>query len=80
MIQSTHPFDDLINFMAHMAPESVLAFRPSDTTIRRVQWLLDREKAGGLKEEEREELDHYLLQEDLMIIAKARAKLQIKSS
>lgn len=63
-----------------MAPESVLAFRPSDVTIRRVQWLLEREKTGILSAEEREELDHYLLQEDLMIIAKARAKLQIKST
>jgi len=78
MTQSIHPFDDLINFLAHMAPESVLAFRPSDATIQRVQWLLEREKKGDLTKEEHEELDHYLLQEDLMIIAKARAKLQVK--
>lgn len=63
-----------------MAPESVLAFRPSDVTIRRVQWLLEREKTGILTSEEHEELDRYLLQEDLMIIAKARAKLQVKST
>ena len=80
MTQHNHPFDDLINFLAHMAPESVLAFRPSKATIHRVHWLLEQEKAGILTLEEQEELDHYLLQEDLMIIAKVRAKLQMSSS
>ena len=76
----THPFDDLINFLARLAPEQVLAFKSSETTIRRVQWLLEREKEGLLTLEEREELDQYLLQEDLMVIAKARARLQISRS
>lgn len=76
----THPFDDLINFLAHMAPEQVLAFKPSEATIHRVQWLMEREKEGLLTHQEREELDQYLLQEDLMVIAKARARLQISHS
>lgn len=58
---------------APIGKDQNIAYRPSDPTIRRVQWLLEGEKTGVLKEEEREELDHYLLQEDLMIIAKARA-------
>lgn len=73
----THPFDDLINFLANMAPEQVLAFRPSEATIKRVQWLLDHEKAGDITAEEHDELERYLLQEDLMVIAKARARLQL---
>lgn len=76
----THPFEDLINFLAHMAPEQVLAFRPSESTIQRVQWLLEREKEGLITPDEREELDRYLLQEDLMVIAKARARLQLARS
>ncbi|MCK6694023.1 MAG: hypothetical protein L6Q97_18220 [Thermoanaerobaculia bacterium] len=76
----THPFDDLINFLAHLAPEQVLAFKPSEATIQRVQWLLEREKEGLISSEEREELDQYLLQEDLMVIAKARARLQLSRS
>lgn len=73
----THPFDDLINFMANMAPEQVLAFRPSEATIQRVQWLLGQEKSGNITAEEQDELEQYLLQEDLMVIAKARARLQL---
>lgn len=76
----THPFDDLINFLAHLAPEQVLAFKPSEATIQRVHWLLEREKEGLISSEEREELDQYLLQEDLMVIAKARARLQLSRS
>lgn len=76
----THPFDDLINFLAQLAPEQVLAFKPSEATIQRVQRLLEREKEGLITLEEREELDQYLLQEDLMVIAKARARLQLPRS
>lgn len=76
----THPFDDLINFLAHLAPEQVLAFKPSESTIHRVQWLLEHEKTGLITDEEKDELDQYLLQEDLMVIAKARARLQLSRS
>lgn len=76
----THPFDDLINFLAHMAPEQVLNFRPSESTLERVKWLLDREKSHAITAEEKDELDQYLLQEDLMVIAKARARLQLSQS
>lgn len=77
---AAHPFDDLINFLATMAPEDVIAFKPSKSTVQRVQWLLTREKEGLISAEEKAELDSFLLQEDLMIIAKARARLQLSNS
>jgi len=80
MTVAIRPFDDLINFIARLAPEQVLAFRPSEATMRRVQFLIEKEKTEGLNLEEKEELDRYLLQEDLMIIAKARAQLLISRS
>lgn len=76
----THPFDDLLNFLAHLAPEQVLAFRPSESTIVRVKWLLDQEKSGVITAEEIDELGQYMLQEDSMIIAKARARLPLFQS
>ncbi len=79
-VAAVRPFDDLINFIARLAPEQVLAFRASEATVRRVQFLIDKEKEEGLSLEEKEELDDYLLQEDLMIIAKARAQLLISRS
>jgi len=77
---AAHPFNDLINFLAGMAPEQVLAFKPSEATVKRVRWLLEREQTGLASQEEREELDRYLLQEDLMVIAKARARSRLSNS
>ncbi|MFN0014046.1 MAG: hypothetical protein ACKVU2_05805 [Saprospiraceae bacterium] len=74
---AAHPFNDLINFLAVMAPEQVLAFKPSEATIKRVRWLLEREQTGLASREEHKELDRYMLQEDLMVIAKARARLRL---
>ncbi|GAB4490324.1 MAG: hypothetical protein OHK0019_08990 [Saprospiraceae bacterium] len=72
---ANRPFEDLIEFLAKMAPEEVLAFRASDATVKRVQTLIEKEKQQSLTSEEKDELERYLIQEDLMIIAKARAKL-----
>lgn len=74
---ANRPFEDLIEFLAKMAPEEVLAFRASDATVKRVQTLIEKEKQQSLTSEEKDELERYLIQEDLMIIAKARAKLRL---
>ena len=74
IMTAVRPFEDLINFMATMAPKDVLAFRASEATIERVGSLLHKQKENTISELEKSELDHYLIQEDLMIIAKARAK------
>jgi hypothetical protein len=74
---ASRPFEDLIEFLAKMAPEDVLAFRASEATVRRVQMLIEKEKQNNITLEEKAELERYLIQEDLMIIAKARAKVRL---
>lgn len=74
------PFDDLIDFLAMLAPKDVLAFKPSEATVRRVEWLISQAKEGKATPTETDELDRYLIQEDLMIIAKARARLRLAQS
>lgn len=71
------PFDDLIDFLARLAPEAVLSFQLSEASIRRIRQLLDLEKAGRLSFEEKEELDRFCIQEDLVNLAKARAQVQL---
>ncbi len=78
MTATVKPFDDLIDFIATLAPADVLAFKPSEATINRLQWLLEKERENQLSMEEKEELERYLIQEDLMIIAKARAHLKLR--
>jgi len=60
-----------------MAPEQVLAFRASEETVRRLQELVLLEREQKITLDERAELERFLLQEDLMVIAKARARMQL---
>ncbi len=74
---AARPFDDLINLLVETAPEKVLEFRASEKTVKRLYDLIEKEKEGNLSLEEKTELEKYLLEEDFIIIAKARARLQI---
>lgn len=71
------PFDDLINLLVETAPEKVLAFRASEKTVKRLYELIEKEKADKILPEEKIELEKYLMEEDFIIIAKARARLQM---
>lgn len=74
---AVRPFEDLINFMATLAPKDVLAFRVSEATTLRVQLLLKKHKDNTITAAENSELERYLMEEELMIIAKARAKARL---
>lgn len=73
----TYPFEDLIGLLVETAPERVLEFRASEKTNRRVYALIEKEKEGAITPEEKAELDRYLLEENLIIIAKARAQVRL---
>ncbi|HEX6748355.1 MAG TPA: hypothetical protein VF092_13750 [Longimicrobium sp.] len=69
-------YSELADFLAaNIAPDTLIAFRPSGNTRRRVVDLVEREKTSGLSRAERSELDHFLSIEHLMRLAKARARL-----
>lgn len=71
----TKVYDEIIDFIAAGAsPAEVVAFKPSEQMQARVSDLLDREKGEGLSPEEKAELDHYLILEHIMRLAKAKAR------
>jgi hypothetical protein len=73
--RATKAYEEVVDFIAAGAkPSSVVAFRPSEATKRRVANLVDLEKSNGLTAEEKSELDLYLQLEHLMRLAKARAR------
>ena len=74
---ANYPFYELIDLLVETAPERVLNFRASEKTAKRVYDLIEKEKAGDITQKEKEELDRYMLEEDLIIIAKARAQLRL---
>ncbi len=78
-MNSTSSVEEIIDFIASgTTPESVMAFRPTLETSRRVENLVDRRKDGTISPEEQTELEDYLQLEHLMILAKARARRHLK--
>jgi hypothetical protein len=73
MIATTSIYDELSGFIASMNPEKVILFRPSDKQQQRLDTLLDKQKEVGLTSEEKTELEHYLIINRIVGLAKARA-------
>lgn len=77
---TTSVFDDVIDFLTSCPqPKEVIAFKPSPSSQRRVSELLEKKRDGHLTESERHELEHFLIIEHLMRLAKARARKRLAS-
>ena len=73
-------YDEIVDFFARgFSPAEVLAFRPSEETLERVRYLLDRNAADDLTEEEAEELEYLGEVEHFMQLVKARAQAYIET-
>lgn len=71
---ATLAYQDLVDLIADANPARVVSFRPSESAQARVNDLIEREKAQGLSEGERRELDQYMQLEHVMRLAKAKAR------
>lgn len=69
----TSAVDEIITFIAGENPTRVLNFKASEETKRRVFELIDKSKIAALEEKDQAELNHYLLLEHLMRLAKIKA-------
>jgi hypothetical protein len=70
----TRAYEEIIDFFAAgTTPKSLIDFQPSEVSKERVADLIFREKTGNLTTDEKAELDHYLMLEHLLRLAKARA-------
>ncbi|MEZ4712819.1 MAG: hypothetical protein R3A44_36865 [Caldilineaceae bacterium] len=68
-------YAEIIDFLAAgTTPDSLIAFRPSESAKQRVEELIYREKLSLLTVEETDELNHYMQLEHIMRLAKARAR------
>jgi hypothetical protein len=67
-------YEEIINFLAAgMTSQSLIDFQVSDSVKERVADLIWREKNQGISPDEKSELDHYLILEHLLRLAKAQA-------
>ncbi len=69
----TQIYDEIVDFIAGSDPRRVLDFKASEATNQRVTELLEKEREGRVTEAEQEELDHYLMLEHIIRLAKAKA-------
>jgi hypothetical protein len=71
MIQTV--YDEVANFMATMNPEKVIAFKPSEANQIRFDDLLYKQNQQALTVEEKSEIEHYLMLNRIIGLAKAQA-------
>lgn len=66
-------YDEVADFMATMNPARVIAFKPSEANQNRLDFLLGKQLERKLSTEEKSELEHYLMLNSIIGLAKARA-------
>lgn len=73
-------YDEIVDLLARGSrPAEILRFRPSRAAQRRATYLLERNRAGELTDEEAAELEQLGQFEHLMQLVKARARLHVDS-
>jgi hypothetical protein len=66
-------YDEIASLLAQLAPAKVLAFQASKEMQDRLEFLIEKSKDGALTSREKDELDHYIVLERLVRLAKIRA-------
>jgi DNA replicative helicase MCM subunit Mcm2 (Cdc46/Mcm family) len=70
-------YDEVADFIGKMNPSKILELKAPIESKDRVYALIEKEKEEGLSTSEKDELDHYLVLERLIRLAKAHARVQI---
>jgi hypothetical protein len=72
--QTIKVYDEIIELIARgTTPQSVINFHLSDNAQNRLEDLIYHSKNNELTQEEKQELDSYLILEHIMTLAKAKA-------
>jgi len=75
----TQAAPEIARFLAHHpVPEQIVAFHPSSEGAERAYELIPIERDGSLTEEERKELESYLMIDYLMELVEREAQQQLR--
>lgn len=66
-------YDELASILAQLDHDRIMKLRASKNTQERFDYLLDKHKYDEITTEEKEELDHFLIFDRLVRMAKIRA-------
>ena len=79
MLLKTQAATEIAQFLAnHHTPEQIVAFHPSSEVAERAYELIHTEREWSLTEEERKELESYVVIEYLMELVKLEAQRQLR--
>ena len=79
MLLKTQAATEIARFLTnHPTPEQIVAFHPSSEVAERAYELIQTERDGALTEEERQELESYVVIEYLMELVKLEAQRQLR--
>jgi hypothetical protein len=76
----SHPeglFDELVNYLVAIDPETILAFKPSISLEERLEYLVDQNRVDALPPDEQTELDEFLRLNHLVNMLKIRARKEL---
>ncbi len=73
MVVQSNVYDELAEFLASLAPEKVLAFKPSEKKQKRLSELLELQQTRSLTALEQMEMEHFFTLERIIRVAKAHA-------
>jgi hypothetical protein len=79
VLLKTQAATEIARFLAHHpTPEQIVAFHPSAEVAERAYELIQTERDGVLSEDERQELESYVVIEYLMELVKLEAQRQLR--
>lgn len=79
MLLKTRAATEIAQFLAHhLTPEQIVAFHPSSEVAERAYELIHAERDRSLTEDERRELESYMVIEYLMELIKLEAHQQLR--
>lgn len=70
-------YDHVAETIAAMNPTKVLEIRAPKAATERLESLIEKKNEQGLTAAEKDELDHFLVLERLIRLAKAHARIQL---
>jgi hypothetical protein len=73
-------YDQIAELIARLDPITVLGLKANDAMQERLETLIDKSRESELSRQEKDELDHYIVLERLMRLAKIRAQAPVITS
>ncbi len=75
---ATRVYDEMLDFITSAPPpEDIITFMPSESSQQRLEDLQFKLREEGLNQEEQHELSHFLIVEQIMRMAKAKARKRL---